>query len=75
MTLTIEQTQSILAFQLLLNRTLVEATIKWSDWNSGTQLGRIKEVEMGDTRFVVVGKHLVEMRHGYPVEVSELPPS
>lgn len=72
MTLTIEQTKAILAFQVLLNRTLVDATISWSDWDSGTKLGRLREVQMGDTRFIVVGKHLVEMRHGYPVEVSEI---
>jgi len=72
MTLTIEQTKAILAFQMLLNRTLVDAVVRWSDWDSSTKLGRLREVEMGDTRFVVVGKHLVEMRHGFPIEVSEI---
>lgn len=71
-TLTIEQTKSILAFQELLNLTLVDAELTWSDWDSGTKLGRLKSVTMGNTKFVVVGKHLVEMRGGYPVEVSEI---
>ena len=72
MNMTIEQTKAILAFQLLLNRTLSDAVVRWSDWDSGTKLGRLREVEMGNTRFIVVGKHLVEMRNGYPVEVSEI---
>lgn len=72
-TMTQEQLIAITEFLRITKMTdLIQAEIDWSDTPRSSTLGRMKRVVLPDGKYIVVDRHLVLLRHDYPVEVYDL---